>query len=248
MDEYAEGYEPEITFRKYAAGRAGRQADRAKDGASVIVSVLEGLAGTGPVMELGIGTGRIALPLAARGIRVDGVEISTPVVERLRREPGGDQLTVTVGNFADVSYPDSYSLIYVVANALLNLYTQEDQIRCFANVAEHLSEGGVFVVEAYGPAFIQGLDEKVRAASIDADKVGLEMHRHDVARQIIEWSYVSLGGDAVHMRPIVQRYVWPSEMDLMAQIAGLKLKERWGGWRREPFGSKSKVQVSVYGG
>ncbi len=244
MDEYAEGYEPEITFRKYAAGRPG---DPGKEYAAAIVSVLEGLAGTGPVMELGIGTGRIALPLAARGIRVDGVEISTPVVERLRREPGGDQLSITVGNFADVSYPDSYSLIYVVANALLNLYTQEDQIRCFTNVAEHLSEGGVFVVEAYGPAFIQGLDEKVRAASIDADKVALEMHRHDMATQILEWSYVSLGGDAVHTRPIVQRYVWPSEMDLMAQIAGLKLKERWGGWRREPFGSNSKVQVSVYG-
>ena len=242
MDEYEEGYEPEITFRKYAAGRPP-----AKDQASSIVSFLEDLAGPGPVMELGIGTGRIAVPLAKGGIRVDGVEISTPVVERLRRVPGGDRLSVTLGNFADVKYPDSYRLIYVVANALLNLYVQEDQIRCFTNVAEHLSDGGVFVVEAYGPAFIQGLDEKVRAASIDADKVALEMHRHDVARQIIEWSYVSLGGDAVHTRPIVQRYVWPSEMDLMAQIAGLKLKERWGGWRREPFGSNSKVQVAVYG-
>ena len=242
MDEYAEGYEPEITFRKYAAGR---QADQ--DEASAIVSFLEGLAGAGPAMELGIGTGRIALPLAERGIRVDGVEISTPVVERLRRAPGGDRLSVTVGNFADVKYPDSYALIYVVSNALLNLYSQEDQIRCFTNVAEHLSDDGVVVVEAYGPAFIQGLDEKVRAASIDADRVRLEMHRHDGARQIIEWSYVSLGEEGVHTLPIVQRYVWPSEMDLMAQIAGLKLLERWGGWRREPFGSDSKVQVSVYG-
>ena len=244
MDEYAEGYEPEITFRKYAGGR---QADRAKDGASVIVSVLEGLAGTGPVMELGIGTGRIALPLAARGIRVDGVEISTPVVERLRREPGGDQLSITVGNFADVSYPDSYSLIYVVANALLHLYTQEDQVRCFRNVAAHLSQDGVFVVEVFGPAVIRGLDEKIRADSIDADQVRLEMHRHDAATQIVEWSYVTLADGGVDMFPIVQRYIWPSEMDLMAQIAGLTLKERWGGWRQEPFGSDSKGQVSVYG-
>jgi SAM-dependent methyltransferase len=243
VDEYAEGHEPEITFRKYLAGRG----DAAAEDTSAIVSFLKDLAGAGPVMELGIGTGRIALPLAASGIRVDGVEISTPVAERLRQEPGGDPLSVTVGNFADVDYPDEYSLVYVVANALLNLYSQEDQVRCFKNVAKHLSEEGVFVVSAYGPAFIAGLDEKVRADSIGPDKARLEMHRHDVARQILEWSYVTLGGSGVEMFSIVQRYIWPSEMDLMARIAGLRLKQRWGGWRREPFGSDSRVQISTYG-
>jgi hypothetical protein len=243
VDEYAEGYEPEITFRKYAAGRRGRSDQEVED----ILNFLADLVGSGPVMELGIGVGRIALPLAARGLRVDGVEISSPVVDRLRQVPGGDRLSVTIGNFADVAYPDTYSLIYVVANALLNLYSQEAQIQCFKNVSTHLSESGLFVVESFGPGFIMGLDNKVRAVSIDADAVRLEAHRHDGATQIVEWNYVTLDGGGTRFLPIVQRYIWPSEMDLMAQVAGLRLRERWGGWHREPLRAESLVQVAVYG-
>ena len=244
VDEYLEGFEPEITFRKYAAGRANDSAARE---VGAILDFLKGWAESGPVMELGIGTGRIALPLAATGLRVDGVEISTPVVERLRREPGAEALSVTVGNFADVEYPGRYSLVYVVANALLNLYQQEAQVRCFKNVARHLEAGGVFVVSAYGPAFIRRLDGRVRVDSIGADRVRLELHRHDAATQLVEWSYVTLGDSSVETFPIIQRYLWPGEMDLMAQMAGLTLRERWGGWNSEPFDSDSALQVVVYG-
>ena len=244
MDDYKKGYEPAITFGKYVGDERD---DAQQDETLATVAFLERLADGGPALELGIGTGRIALPLAERQIRVDGIEISTPVVERLRERPGGDQISVTIGNFADVPYPDSYPLIYLVANALLNLYTQEDQIRCFEHVAAHLTDNGAFVVEVYGPAFLHELDGKVRAHSIDVDTVKFEAHRHDAAKQIIEWSYVSLSGGGVRLSPIVQRYAWPSELDLMARMAGLRLRNRWGGWNREPFNSRSMRNVSVYG-
>ena len=213
------------------------------------VAFLEQLAGHGPVLELAIGTGRIALPLAARGCRVDGVDISPAMIAELRAKPGGDAITVTVGNFADVPVPGMYRVIFVVWNTLFNLLTQADQVRCFANVAAHLTDDGAFVVEAFVPAFLYRLrnDQYVDVEAIRVDEVRLDVLRHDMATQTIEESHVSLASAGVRLHPVVQRYAWPSELDLMARLAGLRLKDRWGGWNREPFTSTSSTHVSVYG-
>jgi SAM-dependent methyltransferase len=216
---------------------------------SAAVAFLEQLAGTGPALELAIGTGRIALPLAARGIRVDGVDISPAMVDQLRAKPGGDQLSVTIGDFADVPVLGTYRLIFVVWNTLFNLLTQEDQVRCFENVAAHLTDDGSFVVEAFVPAFLYRLrnHQYVEAEAIEVDEVRLDVLRHDAATQRLEESHVSLSRAGVHLQPVVQRYAWPSELDLMARIAGLRLKGRWGGWDRAPFNASSSAHVSVYG-
>src|SRR5215210_2931686 len=175
------------------------------------VAFLEKLAGGGPALELAIGTGRIALPLAARGIRVDGIDISPAMVAQLRAKPGGDQISVTIGDFADVPVPGTYRLIYVVFNTLFNLLTQEDQVRCFENVAAHLTDDGSFVIEAYTPGFLHRLrnDQYVDAEAIEVDKVKLDLLRHDCARQMIEESHASISGRGVHLNPVVQRYAWP---------------------------------------
>jgi SAM-dependent methyltransferase len=212
------------------------------------VAFLQALAGHGPALELAVGTGRIALPLADRGIRVDGIDISPAMVARLRAKPGGDLMSVTIGDFADVPVPGVYRLIYVVFNTLFNLLTQEDQVRCFENVAAHLTDDGSFVVEAGSPASFYRLrkDQYVDAESVEVDAVKLDLLRHDPARQMIDESHVSISGTGVRLNPIVQRYAWPAELDLMARIAGLRLKERWDGWNCEPFTGKHNV-VSVYG-
>ncbi len=216
---------------------------------SAAVAFLEALAGGGPALELAIGAGRIALPLAARGIRVDGIDISPAMVAQLRAQPGGDQIAVTIGNFADVPAPGPYRLILVVWNSLFNLLTQDEQVRCFENVAGHLTDDGMFVVEAYVPAFLYRLhnEQYVEAEAIEVGEVRLDVLRHDAATQVIEESHVSLSASGVRLNPVVQRYAWPSELDLMARIAGLRLKARWGGWSREPFNATSALHVSVYG-
>jgi SAM-dependent methyltransferase len=240
------GYEPIMSFGEDVA-ELYRDVQRGDEMAAV--AFLEQLAGRGPALELAIGTGRIALPLAARGIRVDGIDISPAMIAQLRAKPGSDDISVTVGNFADVSVPDTYRLIYIVWNTLFNLLTQEDQVRCFQNVAGHLTDDGSFVVEAYVPAFLYRLrnDQYVDAEAIRVDEVRLDLLRHDMATQTIEESHVSLSCAGVRLNPVVQRYSWPSELDLMARIAGLRLKSRWGGWNREPFNSTSSIHVSVYG-
>jgi SAM-dependent methyltransferase len=213
------------------------------------VAFLEQLAGHGPVLELGIGAGRIALPLAARGIRVDGIDISPAMIAQLRGKLSGEDISVTVGNFADVPVPGTYRLIFIVWNTLFNLLTQEDQVRCFQNVAGHLTDDGSFVLEAFVPAFLYRLrnDQYVDAEAILVDEVRLDVLRHDMATQMIEESHVSFSSAGVRLNPVVQRYAWPSELDLMARIAGLRLKHRWGGWNREPFNSTSSTHISVYG-
>lgn len=241
-----QGYEPIMSFGEDVA-ETYRDAQRGDELAAV--NFLEQLVGGGPVLELAIGTGRIALPLAARGIRVDGVDISPAMIAQLRAQPGGEQLSVTVGDFADVPVPGTYRLIFVVWNTLFNLLTQEDQVRCFENVASHLTDDGVFVVEAYVPAFLYRLrnDQYVEIESIRVDEVRLDVLRHDMTTQMIEESHVSFSSAGMHLNPVAQRYAWPSELDLMARIAGLRLKQRWGGWNREPFTTTSSAHVSVYG-
>jgi hypothetical protein len=240
------GYKPIMSFGKDVAEEC-RDLQRGDEVAAV--AFLKQLAGCGPALELAIGTGRIALPLVAQGIRVDGIDISPAMIDQLRVKPGGDQIVVTVGDFADVAVPGDYRLIYVVWNTLFNLLTQEDQVRCFENVAARLTDDGYFVVETYFPAFLYRLrnDQYVDAEAIEVDEVRLDVLRHDVAKQMIEESHVSLSPAGVHLNPVVQRYAWPAELDLMARIAGLRLKERWSNWRREPFSSASDMHISVYG-
>jgi SAM-dependent methyltransferase len=240
------GYEPIMTFGEEVAKR---DLDFQRGDEAAAVACLAQLAGGGPALELGIGTGRIALPLAARGIHVEGIDISPAMIAQLRARPGGAQIPVAIGDFAGVPVPGVYRLIYVVFNSFFNLLTQEEQVRCFENVAAHLTEDGVFLLEAYAPDFLYGLrnDQYVDTESIEVDEVRLDLLRHDRATQIITESHVSLSAAGVRLNPVVQRYAWPSELDLMGRIAGLRLKHRWGGWNREPFNSASSLHVSVYG-
>lgn len=213
------------------------------------VAFLEQLASGGPALELAIGTGRVALPLAARGIRVDGIDLSPAMVAKLRAKPGGGQIAVTMGDFAAVPVQGSYRLIYLVYNTLFNLLTQDDQVRCFESVAAHLTDDGAFVVEAYVPTFVTGLnrDQYVDAERIEVDQVTLDVGRLDPVKQLYYESHVVLSRAGIRFFPIVQRYAWPSELDVMARIAGLRLQERWASWTREPFKATSGSHISVYG-
>lgn len=169
------------------------------------VAFFERLAGGGRVLELAIGTGRIGLPLASRGVRVEGIEISPAMVARLRAKPGGDRVPVTIGDMADVAVPGTYRLTYVVFNTFFNLLTQDDQVRCFENVATHLDHGGSFVIEAFVPSYLYRLrnDQYVDAESIDVGEVWLDVGRHDAVAQILDESHVSLSNAGVRVYPIV---------------------------------------------
>ena len=242
-----ERYKPVMSFDEAAAEVYDDVSQRGDE--METVAFLEQLAREGPALELAIGTGRIALPLAARGIRVDGIDFSSAMVAKLRAKPGGAQIAVTMSNFADVAVKGTYRLIYLVFNTLFNLLSQDEQVRCFENVADHLTDDGCFVVEAYVPAFLHRLHDNqyVDAEAIRVDEVRLDVLRHDMEKQMIEESHVSLSAAGIRLNPVVQRYAWPSELDLMARIAGLRLKQRWASWTRERFTSTSSNCVSVYG-
>ncbi len=240
-------YQPDMSFD---ASVAQSYVDFRRGDEAAAVAFLAQAANGGPALELGIGAGRIALPLAASGILVDGVDISPAMVAQLRALPGGDRLKVTIGDLADVPAPEShYRLIYVVFNTLFNLLTQQDQVRCFENVAAHLADEGVFVIETLVPAFLYRLrnHQYVDAEAVEVGQVRLDLLRHDAATQMIEENHVTLSSDGIRFNPVVQRYAWPAELDLMAQMAGLRLKGRWGGWSGEPFTADSELHVSVYG-
>src|SRR5918997_6301398 len=241
-----EGYEPSMSFGEDVAERFD---DVPRGDETAAVGFLEMLADRGPALELAVGTGRIALPLAARGIRVDGVDISPAMVAQLRDKPGGDQISVTIGDFADVPVPGTYRLIYVVWNTMFNLLTQEGQVRCFENVAAHLTDDGSFVIEAGVPGFLYRLrnDQYVDAEAIEVDEVRLDVAPPGPGEKPPVESHVSLSREGVRLNPIVTRYAWPSELDLMARIAGLRLKERWADWNRSGLTSTSRNVVSVYG-
>jgi hypothetical protein len=171
------------------------------------------------------------------------------MVAKMRAKPGGDQIAVTMGNFADVPVSGTYRLIYLVFNTIFNLLTQDDQVRCFENVASHLRADGSFVVEAFVPTYLTRLrsEQYVDAETIRVDEVTLDVGRHDPVKQLLVESHVVLTREGVRLFPIVCRYAWPSELDLMARIVGLRLVERYGGWNREPFTASSGTHVSVYG-
>jgi SAM-dependent methyltransferase len=210
-----------------------------------VVDFLAGLAGDGAALELGIGTGRIALPLAARGVRVHGIDLSEAMVTRLREKPGGEDIPVTIGDFATTRVEGTFSLAYLVFNTIMNLTSQDEQVACFENVAAHLRPAGCFVIEVGVPG-LQRLPpgEVFQPFAVTATHLGFD--EYDVAAQglVSHHFRVADGGLDVDSTPF--RYVWPSELDLMARIAGMTLRERWSGWQREPFGSDSMKHVSVW--
>lgn len=213
----------------------------------VVVERLAELAGPGPVLELGIGTGRVALPLQERGIEVHGIDASAAMVARLRAKPGGDRLPVKIADFADVGVAGEFSLIFIVFNTIFALTTQEDQLRCFRNVAGKLAHGGVFVFDAFVPdlsRFDRG--QRLALEAIESDAVRVEASRHDPVHQRVVTRHVRVSEQGIRFYPLVTRYAWPAELDLMGRLAGLRLRERWGSWRREPFTAVSTSHVSVY--
>ena len=204
-------------------------------------------AGATRVLELAIGTGRIALPLKERGFDVRGVDVSEAMVAKLREKPNGEEIPVTMGYFADVPVEGTFKLVYLVFNTLFALLAQAEQIECMENVASHLEPGGLFVLECFVPdltRFDRG--QRVGASSIDVDDLELEVSRHHATEQRIDSMHVVIRDGEVKTYPVRLRYAWPSELDLMARIAGLRLRERWGGWEREPFTDDSGSHVSIY--
>jgi SAM-dependent methyltransferase len=211
------------------------------------VDLLEQLAGDGPALELGIGTGRLALPLRRRGIEVHGVDASPAMVEQLRRKPGGSEIPVTMGDLRDVAVEGTYGLVFLVFNTLFALTSQEDQLRCFESVAAHLDSNGAFVIECFVPDMTRWQNHQtLQTQRLEQGRVLIEASRHDPVNQLIESYLVTLGEEGTRLYPVRIRYSWPSELDLMARAAGLGLKDRWGGWGREPFDSSSTKHVSVY--
>lgn len=211
------------------------------------VTCLAELAGAGAVLELGIGTGRVALPLAREGVEVHGVDASKDMVAGLRTKPGGADLPVVVGDFAEVAVPGTFSLVFVAFNTIFALPNQDAQVRCFANAASHLSPGGRFVVEAAIPDLIQfSHGPSIRPRPVGGKRVALVMAEHDPVQQRIQTTQVHLSDSGVRLHPVNHRYAWPSELDLMARLAGMRLQARWGGWDRSPFSADSTLHVSVY--
>ncbi len=209
---------------------------------------LEELARGGRALELGVGTGRVALPLSERGVEVHGIDASEAMLKELRSKPGSDRIEAFTGDFRIIETDARYRLIYVVFNTFFAQVTQEDQLACFASVAEHLESGGVFLLEVFFPdlaRFDRG--QTVRATSVALDSVQLEVTKHDRARQTISNQHVVIGPDGVKLYPVVLRYAWPPELDLMALAAGMRLRERWAGWDRGPFTSGSGRHISIYG-
>ncbi len=243
-----EDYGPETYGDRIAEVYDEWYADAAFLETEASIELLAELAGEGSVLELAIGTGRLALPLAKRGIEVHGIDASEAMVAKLREKPGGDQIPVTMGDFAEVDVDGSYRLVFVAFNTLFALLTQEDQLRCFTNAAAHLSDDGIFLIDVFVPdvtRFDRG--QRFQTNSVSTTEVNLDASRHDPLAQRVDSVHVVLTEDGTRLYPVNLRYAFPSELDLMARVAGLELKDRWGGWSREPFTASSVRHVSVYG-
>jgi SAM-dependent methyltransferase len=212
---------------------------------NAVVGFLAELAGGGRALEFGVGTGRIALPLAQRGVPVHGIELSRAMVARLRAKPGGDAIGVTIGDFATARVDDTFSVAYLVFNTIMNLTTQEAQVACFHNAAAHLEPGGCFVIEVRVPE-LRRLPPGQNILPWHVSPAQWVSYSYDVATQEMRGHYVEFTNGRGEYTSIPFRYVWPAELDLMAQIAGLRLRERWAGWNREPFTGESRQHVSVW--
>jgi SAM-dependent methyltransferase len=209
------------------------------------VDFLAELAGKGRALELGVGTGRIALPLAARGVEVHGIDLSRAMTARLRAKPGGDVIGITIGDVSTTMVDGSFRLAYLVFNTIMNLTTQKAQVACFRNVAAHLEPGGCFVIEV-GVPDLQRLPPGERFVVFDGSETHWGIDEYDVLNQGLISHHFEIRGGSVEMSSGPFRYVWPAELDLMAQLAGLRFRERWAGWKREPFTSDSRQHVSVW--
>jgi SAM-dependent methyltransferase len=207
------------------------------------VDVLAELAGGGTALELGIGTGRIALPLTARGVRVAGIDLSEAMVARLRAKPGGDEIAVVIGDFATTRVEGSFALVYVVFNTIMNLRTQEAQVACFENVARHLHNGGCFVAEIMLPE-LQRLPPGERFLPFEVSPEHLGFDEYDTVQQRLTSHHYYPAEGAYSTFP--GRYVWPAELDLMARLAGMRLRDRWNDWRRSAFTAESTKHISVW--
>jgi SAM-dependent methyltransferase len=238
---------PEDHFGERVAGRYDESSADMFEPAAVdpVVDFLADLAGSGAALELGIGTGRIALPLAQRGIRVRGIDLSEAMVARLRAKPGAQDIEVTIGDFATTRVDGTFSVAYLVFNTIHNLTTQDEQVACFQNVASHLEPGGCFVIEVSVPQ-LQRLPpgETIRAFVITATHLGFD--EYDVVSQGLISHHYSVVDGKLELHSVPFRYVWPAELDLMARLAGMSLRERWSDWQREPFTSESRKHVSVW--
>jgi SAM-dependent methyltransferase len=238
---------PEDHFGEEVAARYDDPSDELFQPAAIepVVDFLAELAGDGAALELGIGTGRIALPLAQRGVEVHGIDLSSAMVARLRAKPGGQDIPVAIGDFATTQAEGTFSLAYLVFNTINNLTTQDAQVACFQNAAAHLASGGHFVIEVGVPQ-LQRLPpgESVRAFSLTPSHLGFD--EFDVANQGLVSHHYELVDGEWRADSIPFRYVWPAELDLMARLAGMTLAERWGGWSREPFTGDSTSHVSVW--
>lgn len=210
------------------------------------VEALAELAGDGPVLELAIGTGRVALPLAGRGIEVHAIEASEAMLVKLREKPGGDRISVTMGDFADVGVEGRYPLVYLVFNTLFALRTQDEQVRCFENVAAHLLDGGVFAIDAFVPDPARFKQGGVSVSRVEVDRIHVDVTLLDAAAQTSRSQHVVVSAGGVRLYPVSIRWAYPAEIDLMARLAGLRLRERWGSWRKEPFTAASGRHVSIY--
>ena len=233
------------TFGQVAAARYDET--YADGDATAAVDFLAAHAGGGPVLELGIGTGRLALPLAAHGLEVHGIDASEAMLARLREKPGGDRICVTLGDMADVDVDGDFPLVFVAASGLFGVLSQADQVRCFQNVARRLRPDGAFVVEAFVPIVTRSnRDQEIRMEQLELNEIRLSIEHHDVVNQIEEMQNLVVGERGIRLEPVRIRYAWPSELDLMGRLAGLRLADRWSSWEREPFSADAWQHISVY--
>jgi SAM-dependent methyltransferase len=211
------------------------------------IDLLAELAGDGRALELGIGTGRIALPLVSRSVNVSGVDAAPSMIDRLSKKPNADKIKVYKGSFADVDVEGEFELVYVVFNTFFALSSQDEQVRCFRNVAAHLTNSGCFLIEAFVPNLNRFTGGQVNwATKVTEEVVELDVGQHDAVAQRVVSQKVVLKDGSVKLYPVQLRYAWPSEIDLMAQLAGLSLRERWGSWQRGSFDSDSGKHISIY--
>ncbi len=212
-----------------------------------VLDLLEELAAGGPVLELGIGTGRVALPLAQRGGLVRGIDASPAMVEKLRAKPGGDQVPVSMGSFAEITIDERFDLIFAVFNTFFSLLTQKEQVQCFESVADHLTDSGRFLIEVFVPDLARFEDHQaVRLVELSDETVRIDAAEHDILKQQVTSQHVSISRKGVRLHPVRLRYAWPAELDLMAELAGLELEARWESWQRQPLTKDSTKHISVY--
>ncbi len=210
-----------------------------------VIDFLVDLVGEGRALEFGVGTGRIALPLAARGVPVSGIDLSGPMLARLAEKPGGSKIDVRVGDIATTTVTGSFSLVYLIFNTIMNLNTQAGQVDSFRNAAAHLEPGGAFIIEVMTPR-LQKLPQGDSFVAWDVSEDHWGIDEYDVANQTLISHHARVVSNNVERSSIPFRYVWPAELDLMARLAGLELKERWNDWDRSPFTSTSEQHVSVW--